>query len=236
MRLGIHLNEIDFYSEYKIYVKERFIGNPDKNKILERVPFSNETLDFSSLYGTQTFQDRPLKYVLSLSEKSHTRQGVHLLEMQLTNALMAGTRGKLIDEMFPGYYFEAEVQTGPNFERFLSFGELTVDFIAYPFKKSILPEGNDYWDPFNFELDISQTTEFTVTGTQQVTLWNVGISQLNPTIRASAPMQITTDSGNVFIVPPGESKSYDLMLLPGENSLYISGTGSISFVFYKEVI
>ncbi|MFS7438434.1 phage tail protein [Carnobacterium maltaromaticum] len=235
MRLGIHLNEIDFYSEYKIYVKERFIGNPDKNKILERVPFSNETLDFSSLYGTQTFQDRPLKYVLSLSEKSHTRQGVHLLEMQLTNALMAGTRGKLIDEMFPGYYFEAEVQTGPNFERFLSFGELTVDFIAYPFKKSILPEGNDYWDPFNFELDISQTTEFTVTGTQQVTLWNVGISQLNPTIRASAPMQITTDSGNVF-VPPGESKSYDLMLLPGENSLYISGTGSISFVFYKEVI
>ena len=236
MRLGIHLNEIDFYSEYKIYVKERFIGNPDKNKILERVPFSNETLDFSSLYGTQTFQDRPLKYVLSLSEKSHTRQGVHLLEMQLTNALMAGTRGKLIDEMFPGYYFEAEVQTGPNFERFLSFGELTVDFIAYPFKKSILPEGNDYWDPFNFELDISQTTEFTVTGTQQVTLWNVGISQLNPTIRASAPMQITTDSGNVFIVQPGESKSYDLMLLPGENSLYISGTGSISFVFYKEVI
>jgi len=236
LRLGIHLNEIDFYSEYKIYVKERFIGNPDKNKILERVPFSNETLDFSSLYGTQTFQDRPLKYVLSLSEKSHTRQGVHLLEMQLTNALMAGTRGKLIDEMFPGYYFEAEVQTGPNFERFLSFGELTVDFIAYPFKKSILPEGNDYWDPFNFELDISQTTEFTVTGTQQVTLWNVGISQLNPTIRASAPMQITTDSGNVFIVQPGESKSYDLMLLPGENSLYISGTGSISFVFYKEVI
>lgn len=236
MRLGIHLNEIDFYSEYKIYVKERFIGNPDKNKILERVPFSNETLDFSSLYGTQTFQDRPLKYVLSLSEKSHTRQGVHLLEMQLTNALMAGTRGKLIDEMFPGYYFEAEVQTGPNFERFLSFGELTVDFIAYPFKKSILPEGNDYWDPFNFELDISQTTEFTVTGTQQVTLWNVGISQLYPTIRASAPMQITTDSGNVFIVQPGESKSYDLMLLPGENSLYISGTGSISFIFYKEVI
>lgn len=236
MRLGLHLNEIDFYSEYKIYVKERFIGNPDKNKILERVPFSNETLDFSSLYGTQTFQDRPLKYVLSLSEKSHTRQGVHLLEMQLTNALMAGTRGKLIDEMFPGYYFEAEVQTGPNFERFLSFGELTVDFIAYPFKKSILPEGNDYWDPFNFELDVSQTTEFTVIGTQQVTLWNVGISQLNPTIRASAPMQITTDSGNVFIVQPGESKSYDLMLLPGENSLYISGTGSISFVFYKEVI
>lgn len=236
MRLGIQLNEIDFYSDYGIYVKERFIGNPNKNKITERIPFSNETLDFSLLYGSQIFEDRPLKYVLSLSEKSHTRQGVHLLEMQLTNALMAGTRGRLIDEMFPGYYFEAEVQTGPNFERFLSLGELTVDFIAYPFKISILPEGNDEWNPFNFEIDISQVTEFTVTGTQQVSLWNVGISQLCPTIRASSQMQITTDGGNVFTIPAGESKSYDLMLLPGENSLYISGTGSVSFIFHKELI
>ena len=147
------------------------------------------------------------------------------------------TNGKqrLYDDSMPGYYYLAEVEGGLSFDELKNYGTLTVEFTAYPFMIAELAEGNDIWDTFNFELDVAQITEFTVDGTLDIVLYNVGTPNLTPTIEASSPMTIKM-GGKTFNVPEGKSESLDFVLNPGENDLTLTGNGTIKFLFYKELI
>ena len=100
---------------------------------------------------------------------------------------------------------------------------------------STATQGNDLWDTFNFELDIAQTTSFTVNGEKNVTLHNNGAIGLSPQINASAAFTIIKE-GISYIIPSGVSKSDLFRLEKGINNLKIIGTGDISFAFYKELI
>src|SRR5690625_3496146 len=148
-----------------------------------------------------------------------------------------GTNGKqkLYEDSIPGYYYLAEVEGGLDFNELWNHGTLTVEFTAYPFMIAELEEGNDLWDPFNFELDVAQVTYFTVNGSLDVILYNVGTPSVIPTIETSAPMDIIKD-GVTYKVPVGKSKSDDFTLSPGDNKLTIKGNGTINFTFYKELI
>ncbi|MDT2191071.1 hypothetical protein [Paenibacillus larvae] len=113
--------------------------------------------------------------------------------------------------------------------------EVKLTFDTYPFKIAEMEEGNDLWDPFNFELDVAQTTSFDVNGSVKAILYNPGANNLNPKIKTSAPMKIMKD-GITYDVPEGESSSSDFILTIGENGLTIEGKGTVSFHFYKELV
>src|SRR5690625_4037778 len=142
---------------------------------------------------------------------------------------------KLYDDAMPGYYYLAEVEGGLSFDELWNHGTLTVEFTAYQFMIAELHEGNDLWDPFNFELDVAQVTDLKVNGSLEGILYNVGIPSVLPEIEASAPMEIIKD-GITYNVPSGMSKSNDFRLISGENELTIKGNGTIKFTFYKELI
>lgn len=235
---GIKFNGKHSYRDFGITIAEKEIGYPEKEKIKVKVPFSNVEYDFSQIYGEQTYSPRPLTYTLNVLDKNkiNTTERINILETKLANWLM-NSNGKqnLYDDAMPGYYYLAEVEGGLSFEELWNHGTLTVEFTAYPFMISELPEGHDIWDEINFELDVLQPTEFEVRGELEVTLYNVGAPDLTPTITATAPMTIVKD-GITYGIPSGESKSNDFRLVPGENDIKITGTGTISFKFYKELI
>lgn len=159
MRLGIKIDEIDLFKEYRINVESRSIGNPDKNKILEEIPFSNKLLDFSELYGEQTYTERPISYVLNLIGTQPTRESAYYLQTIMTNLLMEKQQFKLYDDIFPGYYFLAEVREGTAFEPIVYVGKLQVNMTAYPYKIKEAREGSPYWDDYS-ELDYYQESSF----------------------------------------------------------------------------
>ena len=235
---GIEFNGKHSYRDFGVTISDKDIGYPDKEKIKVKVPFSNVEYDFSSLYGDQTYTTRNLTYTINVIEKHRNMNTVqvNLIETKLSNWLM-GTVGKqkLYDDSIPGYYYLAEVEGGLDFNELWNHGTLTVEFTAYPFMISELHEGNDLWDPFNFELDVAQITDFTVNGTLEVILYNVGTPSLAPTIESSSSMEIIKD-GITYNIPSGKSKSDDFVLSPGENKLIIKGNGTIKFLFYKELI
>lgn len=235
---GIKFNGKHSYRDFGVTIAEKDIGYPDKEKIKVKVPFSNVEYDFSNIYGEQTYTPRPLTYTLNVLDKNNnnTTEKINVIETQLSNWLMnSNGKQKLYDDAIPGYYFFAEVEGGLSFDELWNSGTLTVEFTAYPFMIAELPEGHDIWDDFNFDLDIAQDVDFNVSGSLDVTLYNLGVPSLTPTITASTPM--TIEMGNrTFNVPSGESKSLDFTLKPGENDMTISGNGSISFTFYKELI
>lgn len=226
------------YNDFGLTIESRKIGNPSKIKRMERVPFSNEIYDFSNVYGGQEYEEREIEYTINLFNKNSKAldNEFFISETEVLNWLMGSNRKEILkDDLVPGYYFLAEVISGIDTDFLFRFGKLTVTFTAYPFKISELKEGHDLWDPFNFLLDYAQTTEFTVNGTKEVTLYNPGASVIQPKIIASNAMTIT--KGNTtFNVPSGESKSHDFILHQGENKITIKGNGTIEFLFHKELI
>lgn len=234
---GIEFNGKHSHKDFGVTLGvERDIGYPEKEKIKVKVPFSNIEYDFSLIYGEQTYTPRPLTYTLNVLDKKPTTEKINMLETRLSNWLMnSNGKQKLYDDAIPGYYFLAEVEGNLSFDELWNSGTLTVEFTAYPFMISELQEGHDIWDEINFELDILQPVEFTVNGTLNVTLYNIGTPNLSPEIEANAPMEITKE-GVTYSIPSGRSESSDFILMSGENDLTVTGNGKIKFLFYKELI
>lgn len=236
---GISFNGKHSYNEmgYTMPADGRDIGFPIKEKIVVKVPFSNVEYDFSELYGSQTYDSRTLKYTFNVLKRGNwTPQALHVEKTKLINWLMnSNGRKKLYDDDIPGYYFLAEVESGASFEDDFETGTLTVTFRTYPFMIAELYEGNDIWDSFNFELDVAQTTDFTVKGTVSIVLINAGTPDVTPEIKTANPMKIIKD-GVTYTVPAGVTKDKNFVLKSGENSMKITGSGTISFRFYKELI
>lgn len=221
-------------SDYDLRLVNRIIGNPNKIKTKERVPYSNEMYDFSAIYGGQEYEERTLTYTFNV--KDYNKVDLELKKTAVINWVMQSNKKiMLVDDYIPGYYFMAEVEDGPDFSEFRYNGRITINFTAYPFRISELEEGNDIWDTFNFLLDVAQITDFNVNGTINTTLYNAGVAALYPIIRSTAPMEIIKD-GVTYEVPIGESKSLDFYLSTGENPITINGNGNISFYFRKELI
>lgn len=213
------------------------IGIPEKQKIIIKVPFSNVDYDFSEVYGSQVYTNRAITYPFNIYNQYHqTKESMNIRKTQVINWLMnSGGKQKLYDDAMPGYYFLAEVQSSNSFSEEYEAGILNVTFDAYPFMISELEEGNDIWDTFNFELDVSQQVKFDIEGQLEITLYNVGTPNVTPTITASSEMTIETET-NTYNVPSGESKNSDFYLASGETDLIITGNGTIKFTFYKELI
>lgn len=210
------------------------IGSPKKKKITVAVPFANHVYDFSEIYGDQIYEERSLTYKLNVAEKSIV--GMHRKKVLLTNWLMnSHGKQKLYDDRYPGYYFLAEVIDDADININSTNGVFSVTFNAYPFMIAELPEGNDIWNSFNFELDVSQNLAFIVEGELDVEIINAGTPQVIPTIESTADMSIK--KGNVtYDAGSGITKSFDFTLDSGVNTITIIGNGTIRFEFYKELI
>ncbi|TKJ05358.1 phage tail protein [Bacillus cereus] len=234
-RYGITFNGKHSFDDFGITVATKVIGNPEKIKRKERVPYSNEIYDFSKLYGGgQEYEERPLTYVFNI--RARTKEEIVIKKIEFLNHLQRPIgKVELRDDVIPGYYFMAEVEEAPQFNELSYGGTLAVTFTAYPFKIADLREGHDKWDAFNFLLDSSPIVEYEVYGSVLAILQNPGASSICPTIKSTSPMIIVM-ADIEYRVPVGESKSYSLPLKQGANYMQIIGNGIISFEFNKEVL
>ncbi|MFP7480190.1 phage tail protein [Terribacillus saccharophilus] len=234
--LGITYNGHHSYKDFRFPIASRDIGIAKKQKNLITLPFSNEQLDFSELYGSQVYEPRSLAYQFTIMNREQLNpQYVHIAKTKLLNWLST-TRGKvrLEDDAIPGYYFLAEFDEGGSFQDDWQSGVLTANFTAYPFMIGIRSEGHDIWDEFNFELDVAQQVRFDVNGSLSLNLLNVGTPDVTPEIITSAAMTLT--KGNIKLdVSAGRHKSDDFTLSAGDNQITVTGTGTIEFVYYKEM-
>jgi len=220
--------------EFGMSLKDRKTPTPEEKKITEEVPFMHGIYDFSMILGERIYQNRPLTYVFEVYERDYEHRKVY--EAKIKNWLMKPGYSPLYDDYDRNYYYLVKCEN-VNIEDDHKGGRLIINisFDAYPFKKAVYPEGNDIWDEFNFELDVSQPVEFTVNGSQYINLLNVGSCGVVPTVTASAPMTIRKN-GCTYQVPQGESRSESFRLEIGENPFTVEGIGTIKFTFYKELI
>lgn len=158
---GINFLGKHTYRDFGITISSRSISDPQKKKTKLPIPWSNIEYDFSEIYGDQPYEPRLLRYVFNLFPFGLQSPGhMDVKKTQFINFIMSGIgKHRLEDDDIPGYYFMAEVEEGSIYNKWTD-GTLEVEFVAYPFMISKLPEGHDIWDEFNFELDVAQKTTF----------------------------------------------------------------------------
>ncbi|WP_346216358.1 phage tail domain-containing protein [Caldifermentibacillus hisashii] len=218
--------------EFGMWLVSRSAPTPDEKTITESVPFMHGVYDFSMILGERIYENRIISYQFEIIDMNYQQR--KLIQTKLENWLMKDGFAPLYDDHAPGYYYLAKC-TGVDVEDTSGGLTVNVEFEAYPFKISILEEGHDIWDDFNFELDVSQPVEYQVNGTLNINLLNAGSCSVVPTITVSTAMTIQKDK-ITYNVPQGESRSESFRLMIGENPMAITGNGTIKFTFYKELI
>ena len=222
------------YRDFGLTIKNKSIANPNKIKIKETVPFAKNVYDFSLIYGEQQYEERPLQYTFNLLKVGRP----HLLayEQEISNWLMSSnSKARLVDDQYPATYFLAEVEKATDFSFNWSDGTLTVEFVAYPFKISRNPVGDDIWDTFNFLNDFSAETKFVISGTRQITLYNPSITSVEATVITSDEMIVTIGNSS-YLFSAGTTRDGIFTIPPGEVGATIEGNGTIEFIYNYEVI
>lgn len=219
-------------SDYHMWLVDRQAPSPNEKEIIESVPYMQGSYDFSNLLGERVYDNRVISYEFEILQRDYERRKIN--QTVIENWLKKESVAPLYDDHAEGYYYMAKCISVNTVD---SNGGLrvSVDFDAYPFKIGELEEGHDIWDEFNFELDASIINDFTINGTQQIDMYNIGSASVAPKILTSAPMTIV--KGNTtYQVPIGESKNDSFRLMPGSNPLTITGNGRIKFIWYKELL
>lgn len=233
------MNEIIFndkgnYTDFETILNYFKPQPPQQKVITEEIPFMSGNYDFSTIgsNGEVVFTQRKINCSIQYAKDNSGRSMI--LYSQLLEWLLSG-KHELIYTGEPDMKYMARVEDVASFDFFnANDGTLTFTFTADPFKQGVTLVGADIWDTFNFEVDYSSPVSFEVTNSQAVIIYNPGRAVM-PTINASTAMTLTCNNKTYNLIT-GDNKFYDLSLQTGANNVIIAGTGTISFIFRKQVL
>lgn len=226
---GILFNGKHSYRDFLLTIDKKEIGYPSKNKITEKIPFMNGSYDFSAALtnGEDTYSERIITIEFNLivdkyKNKSTTDRRVLLYKKasQLLSWLLDtnGQKALILDEDVNCYY-EAEVISAPTIEDIVGNGKLKVSFVCYPFKKS---------------KNIT-TYSYTNSGTKSYTFLNNG-RYVTPIAKCNMPGFTMEINNKIYKLSEGEHTVWGARLTPGNNTVKITGTGTIEFKFREEYL
>lgn len=225
----------DFYSaDENWWLLDRSAPTPDEKEVTEDIPYSQGILDFSALTGDRFFSNREMTYqLLSLSDDYQDRKAI---ENELKRRLTTQLTQALFDTHEPGLHWIGKVKS-VTVEDDSKYGTLkaTIVFDCYPFAIGNSAEGTDIWDDVFFPNWVFQDTSFKVNGTQNINMINIGSHTAEVKIVVTGTVTVAGSFGSMTLTA-GTYTDTQLTLAIGENKLTLSGSGTINFEFYKEVM
>lgn len=226
---GITFNGKHSFADFNLIMNSKKISTPSKKKIKEPAPGMHSVWDFSTVAsnGEITYNQRAIEVQFTLMCNSKAQ--LHSQASQVAEWLQDSPQSQLIFDDIKNYYYLAEVEGELSINEEHSIAEITVLFIAEPFKTSLDFVSGDIWNTFNFNEDYLQDVGYTVANTLTITLYNKG-RLITPKINCSVPMTIIV-SGKTYNLIAGDNTVYGLKLQNGANTIIINGTGRIDFIF-----
>lgn len=133
---GITMNGLHSWHTFRCRLQKRIIGQPEKKRITETVPYSNAVYNFTELYGAQTYGERELQYVLVLREDNEKKAQETI--RRIMKWLNVSGYTPLYDDMMPDGYFLAE-PLSPQVEERNGLYLITVRYKAAPLICPLVP-------------------------------------------------------------------------------------------------
>ncbi len=232
---SINFDGLDSFSDFGVVVQTASIGLPAKNKNRIQIPNTSIYYDYATVFG-DVYAERTLEYTFLICNiNAMTTEELEHEKLQLAKWLMPGSQHELRDSVIPNYHFTAEVQNGPEYTDNIDYGLFKVNFTCYPFRIRDGAEGDDIWDTFDFDNDVAQDTSFSVNGTISILLINVGVQPVSPELVVTGTVAVKIGEVSKTLIT-GTYTDTGLVLAIGENSVSLSGSGTITFIWHKELI
>lgn len=214
------------------WLTERTAPTPEEQEIAESVPYRQGNYDFSMIDNERFFNNREITYkLLYVGEEYHNRKG---FEQELKRQLMPHNWDKLVDTHEPTYYWWAKcksVEVDDNSDN--ETLEASIMFTAYPYAYTNHNEGTDYWDDVFFPHWIWQQVKFSVNGSQDVNVKNIGSRPVLSSFVVTGNVKVKGSFGELSL-NDGNYKQTQAVLDIGDNKINLSGSGTIEFVFKRE--
>lgn len=230
---SIKFNELRTYDDLGFTIADIQIGFPSPATKLEKIPFSNTFLDFSSANGVLEYSTRTISITFKLDKYITNTSSLNSVYFNLINSLTSIDFKKLEIDFLEGYFL-ARLENYSDFNLMQEESLIEVTFLCMPFRQLEKIVGEEEWDTFIFATDVLQETEYTINNSKNITLYNQSITLEAVTIVADSAFKVVYDNVE-YIVKNGINKDV-FKLKVGANSLNIIGTGVIKFEYYKEVI
>lgn len=227
---GITFNGKHSYTDFNLIMNSKIISTPSKKKIKEGAPGMNSVYDFSTVAsgGEIVYNQRAI--VVNFTLICNSKSQLHSQLNKITEWIQDIGQSQLIFDDIKDYYYMAELEDSISIVEEDDTAEITINFVAEPFKTSI-SYVNDFWDTFNFEEDYLQDVEYDVVSSKSIIIYNPG-RLIMPIINCSANMSLVMNSITYNLIV-GDNKNYALKLRSGANNIVVNGTGHIKFVFKK---
>lgn len=199
------------HADYGLIVAPYAIPMPEPQTNFVEIPGRDGALDLSEAFGTVRYADRIIPLTLYARAPFDTQ----------ISAFAADVHGRRVNVIFdrdPSFYYDARV-TVADVERHAGYCELSLECRAKPYKLE------------HFETTITVLP----TGIASVTLTNTRMP-VAPTITVSAEMTLTyTLNMKEYTVnlATGTHIIPSLVLIEGETTIGINGTGRITFTYRK---
>ena len=227
---------------FGLNLHERIGDTPSEKGITTSIPYMQGVVDMSNLLGNRIYDNRGITYVFyrfGVNRKGTARD----FQTTITNLLMREFDQRLEDSFEPDFFYQGkcqEVVVIDDYDRNRLRIEITFDL--YPFKIAKHTEGDDLFDPFNFDIDaFHDGLNFIITEQPStIQLYNASQLVLRPLVTASGAIELTRAGRRTLELEVGTERTYrDFRLEQGMNTLTLrslSGNANISFDWRKERI
>lgn len=204
MANGIRFGTYHSSTDLELFLNSKVIGAPNVRMDIIKVPGANKSVDMSECFGEVKYDDRELKF-------KFTKIGGEFISVfsEIQNKLH-GQRVNITIDTDPDYYYNGRLSVD-EWNATAATGEITVSAMC---------------DPYKYKNALT-TQEEVITTSKTVVITND---------RKKAFPKITTTAA-FSIVMDGVTYSYGIVaamqttipLLKGNNTLEITGTGTITF-------
>lgn len=211
---GIRVGTLHSYRDYGLEFKFRRIGLPTKKSIRETVAFFNGYYDYSALNGSPAWGERKITYGFDIIASNPAELDAEFSKVM--DWLCNIQDEDIYDDDMPNFHWHGSYDTAsPNWDDSGMQVEITVDFVCYPFK-----------------IENNRTMLNMTAG--QYTVKNLG-QAVAPIVKsdAAAAIQIGT---YVTSIPANEEVKLEIDLQRGENTVIVTGEGTLEFGYYMEVM
>ena len=208
---GIMFGNYHSYDAFQLILSAKTIGTPSPKTETIDIPGGDGVLDLTEYFGETKYGNRKLSFEFSsmvipedfMSLFSMVQDALHGKKMKIT----------LDDD--PGWFYFGRISVS-EWKVDRNIGKLVVDCDCEPYKYQISPT----------------TISKSISGTSTIILEN-SRKRVVPEVKvtSSSGLTVTFGSGSVWTLSAGSYLLPELELVEGDNTVTVSGTGSITFTY-----
>jgi phage-related protein len=213
---GIMFGNYHSYDAFQLILAAKTIGTPSPKTDTIDIPGGDGVLDLTEFFGEPKYGNRKLSF--EFSSMVIPEDFMSLFSM-VQNALH-GKKMKITLDDDPGWYYTGRISVS-EWKVDRNIGKLTIDCDCEPYKNQISPT----------------VITRTISGSQTINLTN-SRKRVVPEVKVTSAsgLSVTFGSGSVWNLASGSYLLPELELVEGDNTVTVSGTGTITFTYTQAAL